>query len=296
MLKEESHISAYFSMLWGAFAFAIMGAISHYLGEYFDWRYVVFVRTLVGFIFSVGLALLTNVQLVFWKPRALWLRSMAGSIGIICTFYALTHLPVADAITLTNTFPIWVTLLSWIVLGQKPNIHVCFAVIVGIIGIILLQQPHFDGNIVASLIALCSALCISIAMLGLSSLKGVDSRAVVTHFSGMSMITTGLLLFASVDGKYTFFIPDQTTIALLLAVGILGLIGQIGMTMAFAKGNAALVSVVGLSEIFFGLGFDIFVWKRTISTFTICGMFLIIAPTAWLLINHIYKNEKSEES
>ncbi len=46
-----------------------------------------------------ALAVPAGVKLVFWQPRILWIRSIADSISLICTFFALTHLPAADVIT-----------------------------------------------------------------------------------------------------------------------------------------------------------------------------------------------------
>src|SRR5438105_4946157 len=100
----EAHVTeAYLSMLWGALAFAAMGALSHWAGKRCDWQIIAVARSFVAAVLSLFIALVSGVRLVFLKPCLLWVRSIVGSIGVLCAFYALTHLPISTAITLTNT-------------------------------------------------------------------------------------------------------------------------------------------------------------------------------------------------
>ena len=99
-------------MITAAFCFASMGALAHAVGPRCDWLLIALARILCNFVFSVTLVWLGGARLVFFRPRTLWIRSIAGTISLVCTFYALAHLPVADVLTLTNTYPLWIVLLS----------------------------------------------------------------------------------------------------------------------------------------------------------------------------------------
>jgi drug/metabolite transporter (DMT)-like permease len=77
---------------------------------------------------------------------------------------------------------------------------------------------------------------------------------------------------------------DKSILALLTLVGAAGVAGQIGMTRAFAKGHASRISVVALSQILFGLCFDVLFWNRSINLISLLGMVMVIAPTAWLIL------------
>ena len=129
--------------------------------------------------------------MVFLRPPTMWLRSIAGSISLVCTFYALPRLPVADVLTLTNVFPIWVALLSWPMLGEAPSWQAWIAIAVGIFGVVLVQQPHFDaqapGAALPAILAMVSSMTSAMAMLGLHRLQGIDPRAIVAHFSGVAL-------------------------------------------------------------------------------------------------------------
>jgi drug/metabolite transporter (DMT)-like permease len=208
---------------------------------------------------------------------------------MICNFYALAHLPVSDTLTLMNTAPIWVTLLLWLVFKQKPTLAIGVAVLVSVVGIALIQQPHFQSGKFACLMALCGAFCTSIAMLGLNRLQHIDPRAIVVHFSGVASLATTTFLLATNRKDYSTQLTDKTTLLLLVMVGLGGVAGQIGMTMAFAKGQATQISVVALSQILFGLVFDVVFWNHAVNALSLLGMVMVVVPTAWLILSRTPK-------
>ncbi len=276
-------------MLWASFAFTLMATFSRWAGESCDWRLIAFARASVACVFAFLLAKAIGAKLVFWRPRILWMRSLAGSISMFCNFYALAHLPVSDTLTLMNTAPIWVTLLSWMVFKQKPTMGVIVAVLTSVVGIVFIQQPHFQDGKFAILITLIGAVTTSIAMLGLSQLQSVDPRAIVVHFSAVASVSTlTLLLLTGPDNSFAPLRNTQT-MGLLVLIGASDVLGQIGMTMAFAKGHATRISVVALSQILFGLLFDLVLWNRRFNWISLFGMVLVIAPTAWLLLGETPK-------
>ncbi len=281
----------YLWMLAGALAFAGMGALTHALGPYCDWRVVAICRTALALAFSIGLAKSAAVKLVFWTPRVLWMRSLAGTVSVFCTFYALPRLPVGDVLTLTNIFPLWVAILSWPVLGAVPSPGVWVAIAIGLVGVVLVQQPHFHADPAASLVAVGGSLSTSVAMLGLHKLRGVDARAIVVHFSTVALAgcaaawaifptPTVVQRLPGAEGT----MPWGLTPLLLLGVGVTATTGQLFLTKAFAAGAPAKVSVVGLSQAVFGMLFDVAAFGRRIEPTTLVGMGVVMAPIIWLLL------------
>jgi drug/metabolite transporter (DMT)-like permease len=272
-------------MLWASVAFAIMAAFTHLAGERCDWQLVAVSRAAIAFFFSFVIAIASGVKLVIRGPKTLWVRSLAGSIGMTFNFYALAHLPVSDALTLMNTAPIWVTILLWFIFKQRPTAGIVIAVLTSVAGIALIQQPHFQSGKFACLMALCGAFCTSIAMLGLNRLRSVDPRAVVVHFSGVATLATVAFLALTNRKDYFAQLKGGPVLILLLLVGIAGVAGQIGMTLAFAKGHASRVSVIALSQILFGLAFDAIFWGRSVNAVSLLGMVFVIVPAAWLILS-----------
>jgi drug/metabolite transporter (DMT)-like permease len=283
--------SAYLFMLAGALSFAVMGALSHLAGERCDWQIVALARASLAFVFSAGLALSTGARLVLLRPAVLWMRSVAGGFGVLFAFYALTHLPISTSITLSNTVPIWVTLLAWPVLGQRPGGRVWAAIVVGLTGIVLIQRPEAGGDRLAALLALGNALTTSVSMIGLNRLRGVDARAVVTHFSGVATAFTVTFVLLAGGGVDFGALRDAKTVAFLVGVGLSGTLAQLAMTKAFALGSPSRVSVVGLMQIVFALLFDLLLWHRSFDAAVMLGIALVVAPSAWLMLHNPFKRD-----
>ena len=272
-------------MLFAAAAFAVMGACTRAAGEHVDWRLIALARASLALLFSVALAAATGVKLIVFAPRSLWIRDLAGSLSLVCTFYALTKLPVPDTLTLTNMFPLWVVILSWPLLGQPPTVGVVLAAGVGLAGVVLMQQPHLDGSGTwAGFVAFFASLTSAVAMLGLHRLKHLDPRAIVAHFSAVAVATMLLTLVAPGAPPIRWGAVETTDVFLLLGVGVAATAGQLAITRAFATGQPAKVSVVALTQVAFGAGFDVAIWNRTFGWATVVGMLLILAPTAWVLV------------
>ena len=282
---EERAARAYLFMLSGSLAFAVMGALGHLAGDRVDWRLVACARTLLALVFSAAFAVSTGVRLVVFRPAVLWVRSVAGSLSLLCYFYAVTHLPVSTALALSNTVPVWVTLLAWPVLGQRPATADWLAVSVGLVGVWLVQRPQLGGDATAAALALLSAFGTAVAMLGLNRLGAVDARAVVTHYSAVSTaFAFGFLLLTRGEAARRDALGDPATLWLLVGVGVAGTLGQLAMTRAYGMGSAARVSVVGLTQIVFALVFDLLLWRRAFDALTLAGIALVVAPSAWLTL------------
>jgi drug/metabolite transporter (DMT)-like permease len=280
-------------MLCGSFSFSIMSTLAHELGRadrpwHCDWPVIAVSRALLAFLFALLLCRSAGVKLVLWRPRTLWIRSISGSISLVCTFYAFAKLHVSDVLTLTNVFPVWVALLSWPLLGEIPSPSVWVSVISGVVGVALIQQPHLAAGEYAALVALVSSVATAVAMMGLHHLQGVDARAIVVHFSGVAIFfALGAVL--SLDSQLTALaaLKNPLTVLFLFGVGLSATIGQVFLTKAFAAGPPAKVSVVGLTQIVFALGFDSLLETQTLSgrerTQKLLGMVLVVVPTAWVM-------------
>jgi drug/metabolite transporter (DMT)-like permease len=142
-------VKPYLWMLIGAVAFASMSILAHALSDGVSWVMVALARSSCALLFTLIVARVQRTELVFFRPPTLWMRSICGSISLLCSFYAFKHLPASDVIAITNTFPIWVAILSWPLLGERPTREVWFAVLCAVTGSILINQPQlgFGSNV-----------------------------------------------------------------------------------------------------------------------------------------------------
>ena len=284
-------------MICGAFSLATMGTLTHAIGTRCDWRTIALVRVAFMFVSAVAAARAAGATLVFWQPRTLWVRSLAGSFSLVCSFYALTRLPVGDVVTLTNTYPLWIVILTCLAARRAPVLGDTLGVLVGVAGVALVGQPHLSGDHLAAVVALVSSVSSAVAMIGLHKLRGVDARAVVAHFAGVACLVAGV-------GYGTRFgtssvgsgAVNPVTILLLVGVGVSGTIGQVFLTKAYAAGAPTRVSVLALTQVIFALAFDVVLWHRPIPAASLLGSILILAPTAWVIARGGRASRNSDQS
>lgn len=264
-------------------AFAMMATLAHALREYCGWQVIAVGRSTIPLILVAVWAWMYHVRLVLAAPLTLWIRSLAGSISLVCTFFAFTQLPVSEVLTITNLFPVWVALLGWPLLGQRPTWSTWIAIASGLTGVILIQQPDRPEGNLASFAALTSSFCSAIAMLGLNRLKHLDTRAIVFHFSAVSLVfsLSARMFIPMPDAGY---LPWHLVATLMLfGVGASATMGQVCLTKAFTLGEPAKVSVVGLSQVGFCLLIEVAMGEWTMTLRKLAGMALILTPTAWLM-------------
>ncbi|MBM3983216.1 MAG: DMT family transporter [Planctomycetes bacterium] len=280
----------YIWMLCGSFSFAIMAVLAEALTRrpagappVCDWQTVAVFRAGLVALFAAILAKAAGVKLVWFRPARLWVRSVAGSCSMVCAFYAFSALDSRDVVTLSNTFPIWVVLISWPLYRHFPGGKTLLAVLVGVAGVVLVEQPHIEAGNWAVVAALASAGFTAVAMLGLHRLHDIDPRAVVVHFSA---VATGFCVVAFLTTPRTEPLARviEPLVALkLLGIGVSATVGQVFLTLAFGRGAPAKVSVVGLTQIVFVMGLSVWLFGHEVNATALVGTALVIAPTAWLL-------------
>jgi drug/metabolite transporter (DMT)-like permease len=272
-------------MLISAFAFACMseftGALS---GDGCHWMITALARTSLALLFTGLLAAVQGTPLVLRGPRTLWVRSLTGSVSLLCSFYALNHLPPSDAIAITNTFPIWVAVLSWPLLKERPGGAVWGAVVCSVVGSALINRPTSVGTDLGMLAAFISSILSGVVVIGLNLLQHVHPQAIVVHFSAVATVFTLAAMPRVGVTSADFASLTPRSFMLLAGLGLSATVGQIFLTKAFAAGQASKVSVVALTQVVFCAMFEFGVLHRTFQPATIIGMALVVGPTAWMML------------
>ena len=277
-------IKPYVWMLCGCGWFSIMALTARSLADTCDWQVVAVFRSGLACLIAFSVAKITKTPLVFLRPRMLWVRSISGSCSMVAGFYAFAKMDTSTVLTFTNTFPVWVALLSWPLLREKPTSGVWIAVLCAVLGVGVTLRP-FDGAVpfqpAAS--AVFASLTTAIAMLGLNRLKGVKPLAVILHFSFVSTLfsAAALLVFPCTHGIEQLYAP--ITLVKLGVVGLTGTIGQLFLTWAFSTGSATKVSVVGLSQVALVMFLEAMLGWKTIDLLNVVGTTLVLGPTGWLM-------------
>lgn len=280
-------------MLWmvvGAFLFATMGMCIKYAAPYFNTAELVFYRGLIGMLV---LWLLSASQGVSLKTAHPWMhvwRSLVGVTAMGCWFYAITHMPLASAMTLNYMSSIWIAafLLAGALWSLHPksgkakqalNIPLVATILMGFAGVVLMLQPSFaQEQSKAALIGLGSGLLSAFAYMQVVSLSRIgepESRTV--FFFGMGCTVAGFVA-CSFTGFSQW--PGWQAALWLLPIGLLAAGGQLCMTHAYANAKTArgtlVVANLQYSGIVFAALYSLFLFNDHLGWESWLGMALIV--------------------
>ncbi len=255
---------------------AMMGTFAKLLGTQFSGAELSFYHSLIGFIL-VGAFILWKRQSIltpFWRGH-FW-RGVTGTISVIASFYAMTKLPLATAITLNYTSPIFLTILSSVLLKEKLSRRLVFAIALGFVGAALLLQPTFEGdNSHAGFIGLASGFFAACAYVNVKKLgdAGEPEWRVVFYFAVAG--TIGSAIFQTLAAG-SFQAINASNTPYLLGLGIAATAAQLAMTRAYHSGNTLVVGAFAYSTVIFASLAGIFIFNEILPPIAWVGMAIII--------------------
>ncbi|HXZ95958.1 MAG TPA: DMT family transporter [Burkholderiales bacterium] len=250
-------------MLAAGLLFACMGVFVKLGSPHFSSAELVFYRSVIGLatIFAVTRHLRLSLATRHWKMHLS--RSISGFIAILLYFYAISALPLATAVTLNYTSPLFLALLTTFWLKERAHWPLVLAVILGFIGIVLLLRPTFNHDqFFAGCIGLVSGFLAGIAYLNIKQLAnmGEPEWRVVFYFSLLSTIGAGLWTLLS-----GFHSIDQKSLLILLGLGGSATLAQLAMTRAYGRGKAMVSGALAYSTVVFASLFGIALWGEVLS-------------------------------
>lgn len=261
-------------MVAAAFMFACMGVLVKYGAAYFSSTELVFYRSLFGvwMTYSIIRYYRLSVRTPHWRIHC-W-RGITGLISLLMFFYCLTQLPLATAISLNYTWPLFVALFSTLILKEHIHWPLIATVVAGFAGVILLLQPTVaEHQWFSGLLGMASGFFAAIAYINVKQLGnlGESEWHVVFYFTLISTIVTGAWLM------FTSFSPiTGHGLSLLLGTGLTATLAQLAMTRAYHHGATLVVSSLGYSTVLFASLLGIWFWNEILSPVAWLGMALIV--------------------
>lgn len=256
------------------FMFACMGMLVKLGAAYFSSIELVFYRSLFGLLITYLVIRACRVSLIteHWKIHC-W-RGLFGLGGLLLFFYCITQLPLATAISLNNTWPLFLALLAVIILKEHSHWALVMAVALSFLGVILLLRPTLqEDQWQAGLIGLVSGIFASFAHLNLKQLGklGESEWLVVFYFTLICTVITGAWLSLT-----TFSAITSNNIWLLVGVGITATLAQLALTRAYRFGKTMVVSALAYSTVLFAGLWDVFFWNEILPISAWMGMGMIV--------------------
>ena len=272
--------------IWISFAGLILMTMSSMvkaLGASFDSFQILFFRCAVGTVFMLPLVLRSGFATFATRRPGLHLgRTLAGIGAMSCFFYALTHLPLAEATAILFSRPLFTTILAVIVLGEVVRWRRASATVVGFIGILVMLRPGAAAFEPAALVAVLGAMLAGGTAIIIKKLSATEPTVVIVFW-----FTVGGTVLALIPAILVWRTPTAAEWGLLVLMGLLGLAGQAAMTRAFALGEAsAVVSFDYLRLIYAGL-IGIVLFAEVPDIWSLTGAAIIISSTLYIIRREI---------
>ena len=207
------------------------------------------------------------------RPLAHLGRSALGIASILCTFKALTLLPLADATTVGFSAPIFATILSALILREAVGRHRWTAVVVGFVGILVVMRPGGEGIPHLGLaIALVSALGTAAVTITVRQLGGTENAAgIVFWFFVCSMIVGAVLLL------FTGQTHGAEALLYLIGGGVAGGVAQLLMTASLRFAPVSVIAPFDYTQLIWAVLFGWLFWSAQPSLATWAGAAIIVA-------------------
>ncbi|MCD7727514.1 MAG: DMT family transporter [Ruminococcus sp.] len=274
-----------------AFCFAFMNAFVRLAGDLPSIQKSFF-RNLVAFFFALIILLRSKEKITLSKESVpfLLLRSIFGTLGILCNFYAVDHLVLSDASMLNKMSPFFTILFSFIFLKERLTAFQTTAVVVAFVGSLFIIKPTLSNmDLLPSVLGLLGGIAAGAAYTMVRKLgtQGVKGPFVVFFFSGFSCLVT--LPFLIIGFEPMTWVQLLT----LLGAGLAAAGGQFSITAAYYYAPAREISVYDYSQIIFAalLGFILF--GQVPDGLSVLGYVIIIGVA---IVMFWYNNKRHKEN
>ncbi len=199
-------------------------------------------------------------------------RALLGTIGMGFTFGAPVLLPLAEAVTLGFTTPIFAVIFSALLLKEQVGPYRWTAVLLGFLGVLVIARPDGHLPLFGSLVGLGAGLMVALISIQVRDLTRTDEPlSIVFWFASLSTPVLALFLpfYASAHS------PDQWL--LIAAIGVLGCVGQLLLTASLRYGQVATVIVMDYSALAWATLYGWTIWREVPAASTWLGAPLILA-------------------
>lgn len=249
-----------------------------------------FFRNLVATIVSVGMLLKSNEG--FAVKRGSWpgllMRSICGTAGLVCNFYAIDHMNIADANILNKLSPFFAILMSCFILKERANKVEWLSVLVAFVGAVFVVKPSLQMEFIYAMVGVIGGLGAGIAYTFVRKLgkEGERGPIIILCFSAFSCIFTLPFMLA-----YYKPMSGMQFLYLLLA-GAAATGGQLMITKAYTKAPAKEISVFDYTQVIFAALLGFVFLEQIPDVLSVTG-YVIIIGSAVFKWAYMAKRDKS---
>jgi drug/metabolite transporter (DMT)-like permease len=277
-LPVATPLRAALLMLGSTLAFGLMAIAIRYATRYVPTQEVAFFRNAFGLLALLpmlirpGSAPLKTQQL----PRY-FLRSAIGLASMLCAFWAIGHLPISQAISLSYSTPLFVTIAAVLWLGETVRMRRWAAVIIGFIGVLIIVRPGSTSFTPGTLVAVGAAVLSSLVAIQIKQLTRVDSADTVVFYTYVFWVPLSL-----VPALFVWVWPTGLAWVWLVATGVLGTLGQLLWTRALRLGEVSALTPISFMQLPLVSLLGWLLFNEALDRWTVIGAGIILGANAYI--------------
>ena len=268
-------------MLLSMLLFSLMDATVKWLGASYPTTQIMFFRCALAMIPVLTIIHLRGGWHILRTSRIKLhgLRSLLGVGAMGFAFYAFSLMPLADAVSILHTGPLFATAMSVLILREVVGIRRWSAIIIGFVGMLIVVRPGPGMIESGSLYMLIAAFFIGCTTIIIRHLGRTDDPACITFYFTL----TGVLASLVGLGFQGWTTPPPGDLLLLVMVGLLGGTAQYLMTLSYRYVAVGMVSPLKYLTIVYGGVIGYLVWGEVPDWQSLCGIGLIIGTGLYTL-------------
>ncbi len=267
----------------GALSFSLMSALAKLAGNSVPVFEIVLARSMVVAVLS-GFSVARSGS--GWRgkePGLLLLRGVLGFGALTSVYYAVVHLPLADATVLQFTNPVWTAFAAALFLSEAVGLRETLLGLTSLGGVLMVARPSFLFGHASALdplavgVGLFGALLTGVAYVLVRRLRAESPMLIVFYFAAFSVAASlPLMVIHPV-------MPGPATALVLLGVGLAAHLGQVLTTWAFRLEEAGRTSAVGYLQIVFAAGWGFLLFHEIPDAWTWSGAAVVVGSTLVLV-------------
>jgi drug/metabolite transporter (DMT)-like permease len=255
-----------------------MSALVKGLGERLDSFQLAFFRSLFGLLTVLPFALVAGVGVLRTRRLGLHLaRGLAGTVAMMCGFYALTHLTLAGATAIGFTTPLFLTVLASVVLHEVVRWRRWSATAFGFLGVLVMFRPGQGVLELAAFAALFGALCVATVRLLIKRLAATEGSLTMLVYLGLISTTV-----TAVPAAFVWQNPTLVEIALLVLLGCVSSATQIFMIRGYSIGEASALAPFEYARLPFAAFYGFLLFAEIPDLYTMAGALMIVGATLYI--------------
>jgi len=274
-MNKQQALGSLWMLVAGVF-FAIMGVCVKLGAARYSAAELVFYRSIFGFltIFAITQSKRLPLATPYWRMHLS--RSLFGFFSLVLFFYAITVLPLATAITLNYTAPLFLAIFTTLVLREPVKPLLAGAILMGFVGVVVLLNPALlqRDELLAGILGLISGLLAGFIYVQVTQLGRLGEPEWRTVFYFTLVCSLGGGLWMLVEDFHRISISD---LPLLAGMGASATLAQLAMTRAYRKGDPMVAGSLAYSTVVFASLFGVLLWHETLSLDQWLAISLIVA-------------------